>query len=93
MQIYTGKLLADQFLADHPLFSVGVQTNRSLQPVGEQGEIVYENLWAAGSILAGSNPAVDHSGMGTAIATGTLAGRLASQGIASTSLASGRRDS
>lgn len=87
-KIYTGKLLADQFLADHPLFSVGVQTNHSLQPINEQNELVYENLWAAGSILAGTNPAVDHSGMGTAVATGTLAGRLASGKFASRRLAS-----
>ncbi len=77
-EIFVGKLLKDHFLDPHPLFSVGTRTNPFLQPVGERGEVLYENVWVAGSLIGGYNPATDHCGMGVAIGTGTLAGRMAS---------------
>lgn len=72
-----GRLTSEKFLEDHPLFSVGVRTNTNLQPVGERGQILCENLWAAGSLIGGYNPAIQHCGMGVAAGTGTLSGRMA----------------
>lgn len=73
-----GSMTSERFLDDHPLFSAGVRVNRNLQPVGHRGEVLYENLWVAGSLIGGYNPAVQHCGMGVAVGTGTMAGRLAS---------------
>ncbi len=75
--VFSGKVVEKKFLANHELFSVGIQTNDQLQPVDERNNIVYQNLRVAGSLLAGYNPAVDHSGMGVAVGSGLLAGRLA----------------
>ena len=72
-----GRLASEKFFSDHPLFSVGVRTNANLQPVGERGQVLCENLWAAGSLIGGYNPATEHCGMGVAAGTGTLSGRMA----------------
>lgn len=76
-EIFTGKITSDQFLSNHELFSVGVRTDKNLQPLNDRNEIIYENLWAAGSLMGGTNETVEHCGMGVAIGSGTLAGRMA----------------
>lgn len=62
----------------HQLFSSGINVNEKLQPISVDGEPVYSNLYAAGSILSGYNYIAEKSGMGVAIATGYLAGLNAS---------------
>lgn len=67
-------------LLNLPVFSkekAGVRIGPQLQPVDEGGRLLYENLWAAGSLLRGYDPATEGCGMGVAMSTGTLAGRLA----------------
>lgn len=57
----------------HALFSGGVEVNQNWQPVDASGEVVYENLRAAGSLLAHADPIRERSLEGIAIATGTAA--------------------
>jgi glycerol-3-phosphate dehydrogenase subunit B len=64
-----------QFLhpAGHPIFTGGVAVNDQWQPVDDQGNPVHENLWAAGSVLAHTDPIRERSLEGLAIATGVAA--------------------
>lgn len=57
----------------HPIFSAGLSINAQQQPVDGQDSIVYKNLWAAGSVLAHSDPIRERSLEGLAIATGVSA--------------------
>ena len=56
----------------------GLATDRSLHPLDGNGQVAYENLYAAGAVLGG----YDYSGpcgFGVPILTGWLAGRLAAK--------------
>ncbi|NOX61762.1 MAG: glycerol-3-phosphate dehydrogenase subunit GlpB [Chloroflexi bacterium] len=57
----------------HPIFRGGVRVDASWRPIHESGEPVYENLRAAGSILAGFDPFAERSKEGVDIATGLAA--------------------
>jgi glycerol-3-phosphate dehydrogenase subunit B len=59
--------------AGHPVFAGGVAVNDQWQPVGPAGEPVFQNLWAAGSLLAHADPIRQRSLEGIAIATGIAA--------------------
>lgn len=65
------------FFSSQPLATAGVRVSRFLQPVDGQGRLLHENLWAAGSLLGGYDAATQGCGMGVAVSTGTLAGRMA----------------
>jgi glycerol-3-phosphate dehydrogenase subunit B len=54
-----------------------VEVNENLNPVGGDGRVIYENLFAAGGILAHADRMVEKSGGGVAVATGYRAGTLA----------------
>ncbi|RDE14641.1 MAG: anaerobic glycerol-3-phosphate dehydrogenase subunit B [Candidatus Thorarchaeota archaeon] len=58
----------------HPLFGVGLAFDSSFHPVAADGSPIAQNLFAAGSVLAGYNYAVEKSGLGVALATGFAAG-------------------
>ena len=83
-----GEWLEDAFVAnylgdtptdDHPLFRSGIAFDRSLRPMVKGRQIAAPNLFAAGSILSGYDPAKDGTGMGVSILTGYLAGQEAAQ--------------
>jgi glycerol-3-phosphate dehydrogenase subunit B len=57
----------------HPVFQGGVTVNRQFQPIGHDGQPVYGNLWAAGSLLADADPINERSLEGIAVATGVSA--------------------
>ncbi len=59
----------------HPVYTGGVRVNREFQPVGSDGALLYENLWAAGHMLSGADPILERSLEGIAIITGTAAGK------------------
>lgn len=61
----------------HPLFSAGVATDAQLRPVTGDGATLAPNLFAAGDLLAGFDPARDRTGLGVALVTGVLAARHA----------------
>ena len=59
-----------------PFNLFGVEVDKNLQPI-DQGKIVYENLFAAGGIIAHADSMSEKSGGGIAIATGYSAGKRA----------------
>lgn len=56
----------------HPVFSGGVVVDDTLQPVAD-GSKLYDNLWAAGHLLANADPILERSMEGIAIITGVAA--------------------
>jgi glycerol-3-phosphate dehydrogenase subunit B len=64
-----------QFLHPHgqPVFSGGVCVNPQCQPLDQNGAILYNNLWAAGGVLAYADPIRERSLEGIAVATGIAA--------------------
>jgi glycerol-3-phosphate dehydrogenase subunit B len=60
-------------LAGQPIFQTGVAVNDDWQPVAAGGNMVYGNLWAAGGVLAHTDPIRERSLEGVAVATGIAA--------------------
>jgi glycerol-3-phosphate dehydrogenase subunit B len=60
-----------------PVFRGGVTVNSQFQPLDGRGGVVYGNLWAAGGLLAGTDPLQEHSLEGIAVASGVAAGEAA----------------
>ncbi|RJP15646.1 MAG: FAD-binding protein [Candidatus Abyssobacteria bacterium SURF_5] len=56
------------------LFSCGIHIDGQLRPLSPFGEPVYENLYAAGSIIGEYDYVADKCGLGVAILTGYIAG-------------------
>jgi anaerobic glycerol-3-phosphate dehydrogenase B subunit len=71
----------EEFLASsgHPLFRAGVRVNKSFQPVNRDGDPLYENLYATGSLLAGCDVVQERSLEGVALASGFLIGNRIDQ--------------
>ncbi|HSR10102.1 MAG TPA: anaerobic glycerol-3-phosphate dehydrogenase subunit GlpB [Thermodesulfobacteriota bacterium] len=63
----------------HPFDSFGLDTDDKLRPLDRRGEVVYENLFAAGGILAHAASLTEKSGGGVAVCTGWTAGKLAAK--------------
>jgi glycerol-3-phosphate dehydrogenase subunit B len=64
----------------HPVHQAGVITDPSLRPVDERGDLVLENVWIAGSILAHHLCIDEKSREGIEIATGYMAAKEALKG-------------
>ena len=58
----------------HPLMTAGVQINESLQPIRE-GQVAYDNLFAAGMVIGGFASRYALCADGVAISTGCAAAR------------------
>ena len=67
------------FLGDlpHPIHQAGVLTNASFQPVDERGNVILENVWVAGSVLAHHQCIGEKSREGIEISTGYMAAKRA----------------
>ena len=57
----------------HPIFNGGVEVDEAWQPVDAAGKVTYQNLWAAGGLLAHADPIRERSLEGLAIVTGMAA--------------------
>lgn len=70
-----------QFLAPngHALFQSGVAFNASLQPVDAEDHLLFDNLYAVGSVLAGADPLRELSLEGIALASALAAAQAAAQ--------------
>lgn len=70
-------------LADegHLLLRCGVEVNDKLNPVGTEGRVLADNVFAAGSLIAGYDYTRQLCGMGVCLLTGYLAGIFAHQGL------------
>jgi glycerol-3-phosphate dehydrogenase subunit B len=60
----------------HPIYRAGIETDGRWRPL-RSGEVVWENVTVAGSLLADAEPIREHSLDGVAVTTGFLAGRAA----------------
>ncbi|MGH9182344.1 MAG: glycerol-3-phosphate dehydrogenase subunit GlpB [Acidimicrobiales bacterium] len=63
-------LFLPEYFAAHPLAAAGLSTDLGLRPVGPDGSVLYENLHAAGAVLAGAEPWREKSGEGISLGTG-----------------------
>jgi glycerol-3-phosphate dehydrogenase subunit B len=60
----------------HPIYRSGVVVNDELRPIGDDKRVLYENLLAAGTTLAGCEVIRERAFDGVALATGYAAGNL-----------------
>ncbi len=58
---------------DHPMAKAGLAVDERLRPLGPDGAAAFDNLFAAGAVLAGAEPWRERSGNGLALATGFAA--------------------
>ncbi len=64
----------------HPVFRAGVSVDHRFLPLDQSGAPVYDNLWAAGAILAHTDPIRERSREGIAISTGCAAANAVVRG-------------
>ena len=64
----------------HPIHHAGILIDPSFQPVDEKGELLLENVWTAGTILAHHHCTHEKSREGIEIATGYMAAKCAFKG-------------
>jgi glycerol-3-phosphate dehydrogenase subunit B len=67
---------------DHPFAGFGVETDERLRPLDADGNVEFDNLRAAGSVLGGYDFAAEKSGSGVSLATGYAAGRESGEVVA-----------
>jgi glycerol-3-phosphate dehydrogenase subunit B len=63
------------------LLSSGVRVDDHLRPVGRDGAAAMDNVFAAGDVIGGFDPARDRTGLGVALLTGLRAGAEAAQAV------------
>jgi glycerol-3-phosphate dehydrogenase subunit B len=62
--------LSPRYLDDQPLLRAGVRVDEHMRPLDDDGRVVWDNLHAAGGLVAGAEPWREKSGEGIAIAGG-----------------------
>jgi glycerol-3-phosphate dehydrogenase subunit B len=70
---------ANSFFIGHPIHQAGVLTDSSFRPVDQKGEHLLDNVWIAGSILAGHDCIQEKSREGIELSTGYWAAKNAFQ--------------
>ncbi|QLG29312.1 glycerol-3-phosphate dehydrogenase subunit GlpB [Halorarum halophilum] len=70
---------AEGAFGDHPFARFGVRVDDALRPTDADGTAEYENLRAAGAVVAGVDFAAEKSGAGVSLATGHAAGTRAGE--------------
>lgn len=76
---FIGRLADPDFFAAQRFMQAGVRVDERGLALGENGEPAYENLFAAGQVLGGFDPATDGSAEGVDLVTGLRAGRFAAE--------------
>jgi len=66
-------LVSGDYWSDQQLFAIGVTVDKAMRPLDATGEPVYENLYAAGGLLAGAIRWHEKSGDGIAVASAVQA--------------------
>jgi glycerol-3-phosphate dehydrogenase subunit B len=69
--------VVDAPFGSQPYAEFGVAVNGEMRPIGAGGEPIYENLFAAGGLLAGSDRAVEGSRQGISLASAYRAIQMA----------------
>ncbi|MDR2455537.1 MAG: anaerobic glycerol-3-phosphate dehydrogenase subunit B [Deltaproteobacteria bacterium] len=70
-----GELFGPRFFSRHPIRLAGIRVDGLMRPVDEGGRPVFDNLRAAGSMLAGADRLHEKSRGGVSLATGAAAAR------------------
>jgi glycerol-3-phosphate dehydrogenase subunit B len=70
-------LLTDRFTSEQRVFTAGLKVDHHLRPLSPEGQVIYTNLMAAGSVLTGYNYLQDGGGLGVPLVSGYLCARLA----------------
>ena len=70
---YPIDMTSESIEKEQEIFSMGLAYDDSLRPLDACGEVFATNLFAAGSILQGYDPAKEGTGMGVGILTGYIA--------------------
>lgn len=91
-ELYPPNYLGDLPWDDHALFRTGVQVDRTGRVLGRDGE-PFDNVFAAGRLLAGFNPFHDDCAFGVELTTGLAAGRRATDAVSDVSAHRGETDS
>jgi glycerol-3-phosphate dehydrogenase len=60
----------------HPVYRAGLPVNEHFQPIDHQGRVVYENLYAAGTILTNTDCLQERSFDGIGLVSGYVVGNL-----------------
>jgi len=76
---YLGELQGEKFTDAQQVFRAGIRIDAELRALGSTGHPVSNNLFAAGSVIGGYDPASDKTGLGVAILTGYLSGEAAAR--------------
>jgi len=71
------KWFEGSFFDEHPIHRAGILTDVTLRPVDERGNLSFENVWVAGTILSGHHYLHEKSREGIEIVTGYWAARNA----------------
>lgn len=74
-----GDWFSNSFLSNHPVHQSGILVDSSFRALDQQGKQLLDNVWIAGSILAGHNCIQEKSREGIEISTGYWAARNAFQ--------------
>jgi glycerol-3-phosphate dehydrogenase subunit B len=77
-----GTLTADQYVADQKMFAAGVRVDEDLHPVAPDGKVIFNNLYAVGSVLTGYNYTQGDGGLGIPLLTGYISARAIVKQIA-----------
>ncbi|MDQ3992999.1 MAG: glycerol-3-phosphate dehydrogenase subunit GlpB [Actinomycetota bacterium] len=77
-----GQRFSPEYLGEQPFARAGLAVDERLRPLGEDGNVVYENLYAAGATLGGAEPWREASGEGISVATGFAAAEAIVQSTA-----------
>jgi glycerol-3-phosphate dehydrogenase subunit B len=76
---FIGDLVGARPSAEHAILRAGLVVDEMLRPRTRDGALAALNLFAAGSVIEGYDPARDGSGLGVALLTGFLAGEAAAR--------------
>ncbi len=74
----------DDAFGEQPYARFGVRPNERGQPLDATGEVQYDNVFAAGSVVGGADVAREKSASGVSLATGVVAGREAAAVVSRT---------
>jgi glycerol-3-phosphate dehydrogenase subunit B len=74
-------LFSPGYFDEHPVARAGLAVDERLRPLDAEGHPVFENVHAAGAVLAGALPWREQSGNGISLATGYAAAEAVLAGV------------
>jgi len=72
-------MFKENYFDKHSIYSIGVKVNSSFQPLNIDNKVLFNNLFAAGNIIADYNYIAREGGFGVAISTGYKAAKFLAQ--------------